>query len=179
MLEPILQESHLLTLEAYVDSISKNRPYKLPDGIMDSSGSEMCDNYVSIYDYNKSLKLTLSQVAIHRGCVNDKGEPQIAGLFVPVGPYGELLEEPLSIYYTPEHGLQKHPQECYTHDLEAYQQAKERMLFKMDLKVVKVKPNQCILEGNEDRKNFLMSPETTLSELAQATDKEPLEILKR
>ena len=174
MLEPILRESHLLTLEAKVD--------KIENDILQHEDFE--DYCYKILDHRKCLKLTLSQAAIHRGCVNDKGEPQIAGLFVPVGLDGELLEKPESFCSSDTVGNKSVCEDMVTGDCiceirEAYQQAKERMLFKMDLKVVKVKPNQCILEGNEDRKNFLMSPETTISELAQATKDEPLEILKR
>lgn len=36
---------------------------------------------------------------------------------------GNLLSEPISMYYTPEFGCQKYPQECYEGDLKAYQQA--------------------------------------------------------
>ena len=167
MLEPILQESHLLTLEAYVTNSETQPNTSLAEGI---------NKLVGIYSYNRALKLTLSQIAVHRGCFNYKGEPQIAGLFVPVGLDGELLEEPKWVAYK---GMNWKETES------AYQQAKERMLFKVDpqrigkwkeggIEKITIFYCESDLEFYTDITN-----ETTLSELAQATKDEPLEILKR
>ena len=184
MLEPILQESHLLTLEAKVDSIDTTRPYKIEGDTMESSMSEMSDNYVSVYDYRVSLKLTLSQVAIRRGCVNDKGEPQIAGLFVPVSLSGKVFPEPEYCCSGLAHeqcGCFGRPVNYEPKSFEAYQQARERMLFKGVNSVTSFQEDGMkmyeILYGKSGVTDVHRS--TTLSELAQATKDEPLEILKR
>jgi hypothetical protein len=50
-------------------------------------------------------------------------------MFVPCDENNMPLEYPIDIYYKPDFNCQKYPQECYLHDLEQYQQAKERVLF--------------------------------------------------
>lgn len=55
--------------------------------------------------------------------------PLDLGMFVPCDENGNVLEEPISTYYTPEFGIQKHPQECFEEDLNAYNKAKERVIF--------------------------------------------------
>lgn len=54
-------------------------------------------------------------------------------MFIPCDENGEPLKEPISIYYNPEFGCQKFPQECYESDLQQYQKAKERVLFEIDI----------------------------------------------
>ena len=40
------------------------------------------------------------------------------------------LEVPLDIYYTPEYGCQKYPQECFLDDVERYDKANLSVIFK-------------------------------------------------
>ena len=51
---------------------------------------------------------------------------QDEGMFV-VNPYGE----PLNIYYTPDYGCQKYPQECYMEDLEQWKSVESKTVKKL------------------------------------------------
>jgi hypothetical protein len=39
-------------------------------------------------------------------------------------------EYPIDIYYRPDEGCQKHPQECYESDMEEWQQHEKKVIFK-------------------------------------------------
>ena len=56
-------------------------------------------------------------------------EPLKLEMFVPCDDNGKVLEQPIDIYYRPDFGCQKYPQECYEEDLKTYEQSKEKVLF--------------------------------------------------
>lgn len=56
-------------------------------------------------------------------------QPLKLEMFVPCDEYENVLECPIDIYYKPDFGCQKYPQECYEEDLMKYEQAKEKVLF--------------------------------------------------
>ena len=44
------------------------------------------------------------------------------------------LEIPIDVYYKPEYGMQKHPQECFLEDLYTYEEAENNLReFEIDL----------------------------------------------
>lgn len=51
-------------------------------------------------------------------------------MFIPCDDNGKVLEQPIDIYYRPDFGCQKYPQECYEEDLKTYEKALEKVLFK-------------------------------------------------
>ena len=58
-------------------------------------------------------------------------QPLELGQFIPCDLDGNVLEYPMTMDYRVEAGsTPKYPTECYTGDLEQYQQAQERVLFK-------------------------------------------------
>ena len=50
-------------------------------------------------------------------------EPLKLEMFIPCDDNGKVLEQPIDIYYRPDFGCQKYPQECYEEDLKKYEQA--------------------------------------------------------
>lgn len=50
-------------------------------------------------------------------------------MFVPCDENGIVIERPIDIYYKPDFGCQKYPQESYEEDLRKYEKAKEKVLF--------------------------------------------------
>ncbi|WP_324069078.1 MAG: hypothetical protein RSE15_00715 [Flavobacterium sp.] len=57
-------------------------------------------------------------------------QPLKLEMFFPFDEEGNPLEIPLEIYYQPNFGCQKYPQECYKHDLKIFNEAMEKVLFK-------------------------------------------------
>ena len=75
-----------------------------------SSNENMC--FVGLPEYECRVKSFKSKI---QKAIQDEG------MFV-VNP----IEKPLSIYYTPEYGCQKYPQECYTEDIKKWQSAESK-----------------------------------------------------
>ena len=69
---------------------------------------------------------------LHRNRVAFGKQPLNISMFVPakfVDGEWVVLEIPIDIYYRPDYGCQKFPQECYEHDLKEYETAKSNVYF--------------------------------------------------
>ena len=77
-----------------------------------NNATEAYEQYCKIVDYANFLK-----------------QPLKLEMFFPCDEDGNVLEYPIDIYYRPDFDCQKFPQECYQHDLEAFENAKEKVLF--------------------------------------------------
>ncbi len=102
----------------------ENRLEPLSDYVLNNLTSDANHSCYLIQKYTKFLKQNLSE----RYEVNGVSAHPL-NRFVPCDLYGNVLEAPMTIYYKPDFGVQKHPIELYEYDLEQYQQAKGRVLF--------------------------------------------------
>lgn len=56
-------------------------------------------------------------------------QPLTLGMFIPCDEDDKPLEYPIDMYYRPDYGCQKFPQECYLQDKEDYYLSEENVLF--------------------------------------------------
>ena len=83
--------------------------------------------------------------------------------------FGNELEIPLEMYYRPDEGCQKYPQECYLSDLEIFKTAEKKVIFK-DSSTLHEGGIACF-KTEDDTFNIEIS-EWTLHELAEKTNGE-------
>lgn len=80
----------------------------------------------SLYEQNQIRALRFEKILNYANALSQT--PRL-GHFIPCDENDVPLDEPLSMYYTPEFNCQKYPQELYENDCKKYQQACDRVLF--------------------------------------------------